>query len=47
MIILFQGNDTVKETLRAIEDVILEQGMAILNVDQVGWGESRLNWKSL
>ncbi len=42
VIILFQGNDTVKETLRAIEDVILEQGMAILNVDQVGWGESRL-----
>ncbi|MFX0108906.1 MAG: alpha/beta hydrolase family protein [Candidatus Hodarchaeota archaeon] len=41
VIILTQGNDTVKETLRFIEEAALEKGIAILNIDQPGWGESR------
>lgn len=41
VIILTQGNDTVKETLRFIEAAALDRGIAILNIDQPGWGESR------
>jgi len=43
VILLTQGNDTVKETLRFIEEAALEKGIAILNIDQPGWGESRYN----
>jgi len=41
VILLTQGNDTVKETLRFIEEAALDKGIAILNIDQPGWGESR------
>jgi len=43
VVLLTQGNDTVKETLRFIEEAALEKGIAILNIDQPGWGESRYN----
>jgi len=42
-VILLQGNDTVKETLLIVEDELLRNGFAVLNVDQPGWGESRLS----
>jgi pimeloyl-ACP methyl ester carboxylesterase len=43
VVMLAQGNDTVKETLLYIEDELLDHGFAVLNVDQAGWGESRLS----
>lgn len=43
VVTLMQGNDTVKETMLRIEDHMLENGFAILNVDPPGWGESRLS----
>lgn len=43
VVLLTQGNDTLKETLRFIEEAALEKGLAILNIDQPGWGESRYN----
>jgi dipeptidyl aminopeptidase/acylaminoacyl peptidase len=43
IILLFQGNDTVKETLFILEENFLKSGFAVLNVDQPGWGESRLS----
>jgi dipeptidyl aminopeptidase/acylaminoacyl peptidase len=43
IILLFQGNDTVKETLFILEESFLNAGFAVLNVDQPGWGESRLS----
>ena len=43
LVILVQGNDTVKETLLFIEDELLKYGFAVFNVDQSGWGESRLS----
>lgn len=42
-VLLLQGNDTVKETLVFVEDELVRNGMAVLNVDQPGWGESRLH----
>ncbi len=42
-VLLLQGNDTVKETLVFVEDELVRNGLAVLNVDQPGWGESRLS----
>ncbi|MDF2590998.1 MAG: hypothetical protein K0S75_464 [Clostridia bacterium] len=42
VIIIVQGNDTVKECFIMLEDMLLNNGFAVLNVDQSGWGESRL-----
>jgi dipeptidyl aminopeptidase/acylaminoacyl peptidase len=42
-VVLVQGNDTVKETLLHIEDELVSNGLAVVNVDQAGWGESRLS----
>jgi dipeptidyl aminopeptidase/acylaminoacyl peptidase len=43
VVMIAQGNDTVKETFLYIEDQLLQNGFAVLNVDQAGWGESRLS----
>lgn len=43
VILVFQGNDTIKETLFNIEEILLKGGLAVLNIDQPGWGESRLS----
>lgn len=43
VVMILQGNDTVKETLIVVEDELLRYGFAVLNVDQAGWGESRLS----
>lgn len=42
VIIIVQGNDTVKECFIFMEDALLNNGFAVLNIDQSGWGESRL-----
>ncbi|MFT7589893.1 MAG: dipeptidyl aminopeptidase/acylaminoacyl peptidase [Limisphaerales bacterium] len=39
-VIIFQGNDSVKEFMVYIEDYALERGIATLTVDQPGFGES-------
>ena len=43
LMVLAQGNDTVKETLLYIEDILLDHGIAVLNFDQPGWGESLIS----
>lgn len=43
LVMLVQGNDTVKEALLFIEDWLLEANIAVLNIDQSGWGESLLS----
>ena len=43
LMVLAQGNDTVKETLLYVEDELLNNGIAVLNFDQPGWGESLLS----
>lgn len=43
VVLLLQGNDTVKETLLLVEEELIKNGFAVLNVDQPGWGESRLS----
>jgi dienelactone hydrolase len=42
-IVIVQGNDTVKECFIMLEDILLANGFAVLNIDQSGWGESRLS----
>ncbi len=39
-VVIFQGNDSVKEFMVFIEDYALEHGIATLSVDQPGFGES-------
>jgi dienelactone hydrolase len=39
-ILIFQGNDSVKEFMVYVEDVALRHGLATLTVDQPGFGES-------
>ncbi len=39
-VIIFQGNDSVKEFMVFVEDYALEHGIATLSVDQPGFGES-------
>jgi pimeloyl-ACP methyl ester carboxylesterase len=43
VIVIVQGNDTVKECFILLEDLLLASGFAVLNIDQSGWGESRLS----
>lgn len=43
LVMIHQGNDTVKETMLVVEDALLDHGFAVLNVDPAGWGESRLS----
>ncbi|NHJ01864.1 MAG: alpha/beta hydrolase [Candidatus Heimdallarchaeota archaeon] len=43
LMVLVQGNDTVKETLLFVEDKLIDQNIAVLNVDQPGWGESLMS----
>lgn len=43
VVMIHQGNDTVKEALLPVEDALLDEGFAVLNVDPAGWGESRLS----
>jgi hypothetical protein len=43
LMVLVQGNDTVKETLLNVEDILLEQKIAVFNIDQPGWGESLIS----
>jgi dienelactone hydrolase len=42
-VLIVQGNDEVKELNVGIEDAALERGMAILDLDPPGWGESYLS----
>jgi hypothetical protein len=42
-ILIVQGNDEVKELNVGIEDAALERGMAVLDLDPPGWGESYLS----
>jgi len=42
-VVILQGNDTVKETMVLLEDLALGRGMATLNIDPPGWGESALS----
>lgn len=42
-VLLVQGNDTIKEALLFIEDLLLENGICVLNIDQSGWGESLIS----
>jgi len=42
-VVILQGNDTVKEWMVAYEELALARGMAILTIDQPGWGESGLS----
>lgn len=42
-IVIVQGNDTVKECFILLEDILLANDYAVLNIDQSGWGESRLS----
>jgi dienelactone hydrolase len=39
-VVIFQGNDSVKEFMVFVEDYALERGIATLSVDQPGFGES-------
>ncbi|MCB9479844.1 MAG: prolyl oligopeptidase family serine peptidase [Deltaproteobacteria bacterium] len=39
-VVFYQGNDMTKELTVKVEDVALAHGLAILNVDQSGFGES-------
>ena len=39
-VVIFQGNDSVKEFMVFVEDYALARGMATLSVDQPGFGES-------
>ncbi len=43
VVMIHQGNDTVKEALIVVEDILLDGGFAVLNLDPAGWGESRLS----
>jgi fermentation-respiration switch protein FrsA (DUF1100 family) len=42
-ILLIQGNDEVKEFNTRVEEAILAHGMAVLDLDPPGWGESYLS----
>ena len=42
IILILQGNDTVKEILLVLEEELLKSHCAVLNVDPPGWGKSRL-----
>lgn len=42
-VIIFQGNDSVKEFMVYVEDYALERGIATLTVDQPGFGESGMS----
>jgi pimeloyl-ACP methyl ester carboxylesterase len=42
-VIIYQGNDSVKEFMVSIEDYALEHGIATLSVDQPGFGESGMS----
>ncbi len=39
-VVIFQGNDSVKEFMVFVEDYALQRGIATLSVDQPGFGES-------
>ncbi len=47
LVMIHQGNDTVKEALLLVEDELLEHRLAVLNLDPAGWGESRLSGNRL
>lgn len=42
-VVMVQGNDEVKEFNVKFENMALERGMATLNIDPPGWGESGLS----
>lgn len=42
-VVMVQGNDEVKEFNYRFENMALERGIAILNIDPPGWGESGLS----
>lgn len=42
-VVIFQGNDSVKEFMVFIEDYALQHGIATLSVDQPGFGESGMS----
>jgi pimeloyl-ACP methyl ester carboxylesterase len=47
VVVIIQGNSTVKEFMPAFEDLALDRGIATLTVDQPGWGESGLTGNRL
>jgi dienelactone hydrolase len=46
-VIMMQGGDTVKEQLFHWESIFVERGMATMNIDQPGNGETRLKGNAL
>lgn len=43
VVVIIQGNDTVKECMVSFEDFAVTRGIATLTVDPPGWGESGLS----